>query len=53
MNGANVKAYSLAKDGSKQIAAYAEKLLPNRGGIGIYGTFTHIDGRAVKSRWNG
>jgi len=35
------------------VAAYAEKLLPNRGGIGIYGTFTHIDVRATKSRWNG
>ena len=37
----------------KDVAAYAEKLLPNTGGIGIYGTFTHIDVRKVKSRWNG
>lgn len=37
----------------KEIAAYAEKLLPNTGGIGIYKTFTHIDVRKVKSRWNG
>lgn len=37
----------------KDVAAYAEKLLPNTGGIGIYGTFTHIDVRATKSRWNG
>lgn len=37
----------------KQIAAYAEKLMPNKGGIGIYSTFTHIDVRATKSRWNG
>mgnify|MGYP002516474989 CR=1 FL=1 len=37
----------------KQVAAYAEKLLANTGGIGIYGTFVHIDVREVKSRWNG
>lgn len=37
----------------KTVAAYAEKLLPNTGGIGIYGTFTHVDVRATKSRWNG
>ena len=35
------------------VAAYAEKLLPGSGGIGIYKTFTHIDVRATKSRWNG
>ena len=37
----------------KKVAAYAEQLLKNRGGIGIYKTFTHIDTRATKSRWNG
>jgi uncharacterized protein YcbK (DUF882 family) len=37
----------------KKIAAYAEKLMPNKGGIGIYKTFVHIDVRASKSRWNG
>jgi uncharacterized protein YcbK (DUF882 family) len=37
----------------KIVAAYAETLLPARGGIGIYSTFTHIDVRAVKIRWNG
>lgn len=37
----------------KKVAAYAEKLLPNSGGIGIYSTFTHIDARATKSRWKG
>lgn len=36
-----------------RVAEYAEKLLPDRGGIGIYDTFTHIDVRATKSRWNG
>lgn len=37
----------------KKVAAYAETLLPKSGGIGIYSTFTHIDVRATKSRWNG
>ena len=35
------------------VAAYAETLLPNTGGIGRYKTFTHIDVRRTKSRWNG
>lgn len=35
----------------KTVADYAETLLPKTGGIGIYGTFTHVDVRAVKSRW--
>lgn len=37
----------------KDVARYAETLLTGRGGIGIYSTFTHIDVREVKSRWNG
>ena len=37
----------------KKVAAYAETLLPNRGGIGIYNTFTHIDVRQTKARWKG
>ena len=37
----------------KKVAAYAETLLPEKGGIGIYDTFTHIDVRETKSRWNG
>lgn len=37
----------------KKVAAYAEKLLPNKGGIGIYDTFTHIDVRVDCSRWEG
>lgn len=36
-----------------KVAAYVETLLPNTGGIGIYKTFTHIDVRTLKSRWNG
>lgn len=37
----------------KKVAAYAETLLKNKGGIGIYSTFTHIDTRATKARWKG
>lgn len=37
----------------KKVAAYVETLLKDKGGIGIYSTFTHIDVRLVKSRWNG
>lgn len=37
----------------KTVAAYVEKLLPKSGGIGIYDTFTHVDVRETKSRWNG
>ena len=37
----------------KEIAAYAETLLPNTGGIGIYKSFCHVDVRKTKSRWNG
>lgn len=37
----------------KKVASYAEELLPYSGGIGVYDTFTHIDVRETKSRWNG
>lgn len=37
----------------KTVAAFAETLLPKKGGIGIYPTFTHVDVREVRSRWNG
>lgn len=37
----------------KKVAEYAEKVLSNTGGIGIYDTFTHIDVRATKARWKG
>lgn len=33
--------------------AYAETLLPNTGGLGIYSWGIHVDVRAVKSRWKG
>lgn len=37
----------------KKVAAYAETLLKNKGGIGTYSTFTHIDTRTTKARWKG
>lgn len=37
----------------QKVAGYAETLLYNKGGIGKYDTFTHIDVRSSKSRWNG
>ena len=36
-----------------EVANFAETLLPNTGGIGRYSTFTHIDVRKEKARWNG
>ncbi len=35
-----------------EVAQYAEYLLQNSGGIGLYSNFTHIDVRSVKARWN-
>ena len=43
-----VKGVSPAK-----VAAYAETLLKNTGGIGTYSTFCHIDVRSSKARWRG
>ena len=37
----------------QKVAAYAETLLKNTGGIGVYNSFTHIDVRNVKARWKG
>ena len=45
----------------EKLAAYAQSLMPDRGGIGIYpakagvrdGAFVHVDVRAGKSRWKG
>ena len=36
-----------------RVAAYAETILKNKGGIGIYAMFTHIDIREKKARWKG
>ena len=35
------------------VADYAEQLLGDHGGVGRYGSFTHVDVRADKSRWKG
>jgi len=35
------------------VAAYAELLMPDKGGIGLYRTFVHIDVRHQKTRWHG
>nr|DAE06041.1 MAG TPA: peptidase [Siphoviridae sp. ctsxw88] len=35
----------------KTVAQYAEYLMPNNGGIGLYNSFTHVDTRANRSRW--
>lgn len=35
------------------VANYVETLMPNTGGIGRYSTWTHVDTRKAKSRWNG
>lgn len=35
------------------VADFVETLMPNTGGIGRYSTFTHVDVRSIKSRWNG
>ena len=47
---ADIKVQGIAP---KAVSAYAEKLLEGKGGIGIYSSFTHIDVRSTKSRWNG
>ena len=35
------------------VADYAEALLPTSGGVGRYSSWTHVDVREVKTRWNG
>ena len=35
-----------------EVAQYAEYLQPNSGGIGLYQTFTHVDVRTNRSRWD-
>lgn len=36
----------------KKIADFVEELLPDHGGVGRYETFTHIDTRSSKARWD-
>ena len=51
--------YGLAADirvkgvSPKTVAAYAEKLMPKKGGIGTYQNFVHVDVRTERARWNG
>ena len=47
---ADIKVKGVSPD---KVATYAEKLMPKSGGIGVYKTFTHIDVRATRSRWDG
>lgn len=35
------------------VADYIETLIPSTGGIGRYSTWTHVDTRKTKARWNG
>ena len=35
----------------KTIATYVGTLMPNRGGIGAYSSFCHVDVRSKKTRW--
>ena len=37
----------------QRVAEYAETVMPSKGGVGRYSTFTHIDVRSAKSRWKG
>ena len=37
----------------REQAAFAETLLPNSGGIGVYSWGIHVDVRRVKARWTG
>lgn len=37
----------------EQVAAVAEELMPNTGGIGIYAGFVHVDVRPDKAQWRG
>ena len=48
--GADVKISGVTP---KEVAQFMETILKDRGGIGIYSTFTHIDVRTTKSRWKG
>lgn len=47
-------AADIALDGISplEVAQYVEHLQPDRGGIGVYETFTHVDVRAGRSRWD-
>ena len=48
--GADVKISGVKPE---DVAKFMETILKDKGGIGIYSTFTHIDVRTTKSRWRG
>ena len=35
-----------------EVAQYVEHIMPDSGGIGVYQSFTHVDVRASRSRWD-
>lgn len=35
----------------KEVYTYADSLMPNKGGVGLYPTFTHVDVRDTKARF--
>ena len=35
------------------VAAYARTIMPDWGGVGVYGSFTHIDVREAEADWQG
>jgi uncharacterized protein YcbK (DUF882 family) len=35
----------------REVAKIANDLMPKKGGIGVYSTFTHVDVRRNKARW--
>ena len=37
----------------REVAAIARDLMPDWGGVGIYGTFTHVDVREARADWEG
>ena len=37
----------------EEVQTYLKATYPNSLGIGSYGTFTHVDSRPAKARWNG
>jgi hypothetical protein len=45
---ADIKVSNVAPE---EVAKYAEYIMPNKGGIGLYGTFVHVDVRSKRSRW--
>lgn len=47
---ADIKVKGVSPD---KVATFADKLMSKKGGIGIYSTFTHIDTRTTRARWNG